>query len=118
MSEQVDITQLKVSRIKPCLFKSCASRSCALPGPCISLVLILGQVIFITLAEFGLGILLIYDIFLLGQGRAAHAFDLSIGLNPFTLNLVYITISIALIDLISGIRMYRYSLFDGMVVRI
>ena len=57
-----------------------------------------GLGIFFTLAEFGLGILLIYDIFLLRQGWVAHVFDLFIGLNSFTLNLVYKVISIVLID--------------------
>jgi len=84
--------------------------------------LILGESIFITLTGLGLGILLIYGIFLLGQGWIAHTFGLFIGLNPFTLNLVYIVLLVALfgclIGLIPGIRMYRYSLIDGMTVRI
>ena len=70
----------------------------------------------------GVGILLIYGIFLLGQGWIAHAFGLFIGLNPFTLNLVYIVLLVmlfgCLVGLIPGIRMYRYSLIDGMTVRI
>jgi len=84
--------------------------------------LTLGEAIFITLAGLGVGILLIYGIFLLGQGWIAHAFGLFIGLNPFTLNLVYIVLLVmlfgCLIGLIPGIRMYRYSLIDGMTVRI
>lgn len=84
--------------------------------------LILGEAIFITLAGIGLGILLIYSILLFGQGWIAHAFGLFIGLNPFTLSLVYIILLVALfgclIGLIPGIRMYRYSLIDGMTVRL
>ena len=84
--------------------------------------LILGEAIFITLAGLSFGILLIYGIFLLGQGWIAHVFGLFIGLNPLTLNLVYIILLVALfgclIGLIPGIRMYRYSLIDGMTVRI
>jgi len=84
--------------------------------------LLLGEAIFITLAGLGLSILLIYDMVLLGQGWVSHAFGLFIGLNPFTLNLVYMVLLIALfgclIGLIPGMRRYRYSLIDGMTVRI
>jgi len=63
-----------------------------------------------------------YVIFLLGQGWIAHAFGRFVGLNPFTLNLVYIVLLImlfgCLIARIPGIRRIRYSLKNGMNVGI
>ena len=86
------------------------------------LALIMGGAILVRLVDSGLGILPIYVIFLLGQDWIAHALGLCIDLNPFTLSLVYIVLMIALfgclIDLVPGIRRYRYSLIDGVTVRI
>ncbi|MDH3762178.1 MAG: ABC transporter permease [Gammaproteobacteria bacterium] len=84
--------------------------------------LILGEAIAITLSGIGLGILLVCAIFMLGQGWIASRFGLFIELNLLTPNLVYglllITLTGCLIGLIPGIRMYRYSLVDGMTIRI
>ena len=84
--------------------------------------LILGEAIAITLSGIGLGILLVCGIFMLGQGWIASRFGLFIELNLLTPNLVYglllITLTGCLIGLIPGIRMYRYSLVDGMTIRV
>jgi putative ABC transport system permease protein len=84
--------------------------------------LILGEAMCITLAGISLGIATIYSIFLLGQDWIARTFGLFIELNLFTPNLVYIVLLIVLfgclVGLIPGIRMYRYSLVDGMTVRV
>ena len=84
--------------------------------------LILGEAIAITLSGIGLGIMLIYVIFMLGQGWIASRFGLFIELNLLTPNLVYGVLLIALIGcligLIPGLRMYRYSLADGMTIRV
>lgn len=84
--------------------------------------LILGEAIAITLSGIGLGILLVCAIFMLGQGWIASRFGLFIELNLLTPNLVYglllITLIGCLIGLIPGIRMYRYSLVDGMTIRV
>jgi len=84
--------------------------------------LILGEAIAITLSGIGLGILLVCGIFMLGQGWIASRFGLFIELNLLTPNLVYglllITLIGCLIGLIPGIRMYRYSLVDGMTIRV
>lgn len=84
--------------------------------------LILGEAIAITLSGIGLGILLVCGIFMLGQGWIASRFGLFIELNLLTPNLVYglllITLISCLIGLIPGIRMYRYSLVDGMTIRV
>jgi len=83
--------------------------------------LILGEALFITIAGLGLGILLVYSIFVIGQGWIAQTFGLFMNLNLFTLNLVYMVLLVVLfgglIGLIPGIRMYRYSLIDGMTIR-
>ncbi|UCH40554.1 MAG: ABC transporter permease [Gammaproteobacteria bacterium] len=84
--------------------------------------LILGEAIAITLAGIGLGVLLVYTLFLLGQDWIARSFGLFVELNLLTPSLVYVVIAVALlgclIGLIPGIRMYRYSLVDGMTVRV
>jgi putative ABC transport system permease protein len=65
---------------------------------------------------------LVCGIFMLGQGWIASRFGLFIELNLLTPNLVYglllITLISCLIGLIPGIRMYRYSLVDGMTIRV
>jgi putative ABC transport system permease protein len=84
--------------------------------------LILGEAIVITLAGLGLGIALISGIFLLGQDWIAREFGLFVELNLLTPGLVYVVMAVALagslIGLIPGLRMYRYSLADGMTVRV
>lgn len=84
--------------------------------------LILGEAIAITLSGIGLGILLVCGLFMLGQGWIASRFGLFIELNLLTPNLVYglllITLIGCLIGLIPGIRMYRYSLIDGMTIHV
>lgn len=84
--------------------------------------LILGEAIAITLAGIGLGIGLVYGALLLGQDLIARSLGLFVELNLLTPSLVYVVISVALlgclVGLIPGIRMYRYSLVDGMTVRV
>jgi putative ABC transport system permease protein len=86
------------------------------------LTLILGEAIMITLAGIGLGILLVSGMFLLGQDWIAREFGLFVELDLLTPNLVYVVMAVAalggLIGLIPGIRMYRYSLVDGMTIRV
>ena len=84
--------------------------------------LILGEAIFITLSGIVLGIALISGVLVFGQGWIASEFGLFIGLNMLSPNLVHVVLLVALfgclIGLIPGIRMYRYSLIDGMTVRV
>lgn len=84
--------------------------------------LILGEAIFITLTGIVLGIMLVFSMIAFGQGWIASEFGLYIGLKLFSLNQVYIVLLVALfgclIGLIPGIRMYRYSLIDGMTIRV
>ena len=91
----------------------------ARPGHIFALVL--GEAIAFTLSGLGLGILLVCSIFMLGQGWIASRFGLFIELNLLTPNLVYgvlFALTGCLIGLIPSIRMYRYSLIDGMTIRV
>ncbi|MCP5089797.1 MAG: ABC transporter permease, partial [Gammaproteobacteria bacterium] len=92
----------------------------ARPGHVFSLIL--GEAIFITLTGIGLGIMLVFSMIVFGQGWIASEFGLYIGLKLFSLNQVYVILLVALfgclIGLIPGIRMYRYSLIDGMTIRV
>ena len=57
-----------------------------------------------------------------GRDSIAQAFGLFVELNLFTPGTVYVVVAVALlgclIGLVPGIRMYRYSLADGMTVRV
>ncbi|MCP4389817.1 MAG: FtsX-like permease family protein [Gammaproteobacteria bacterium] len=92
----------------------------ARPGHVFSLIL--GEAIFITLTGIVLGIMLVFSMIVFGQGWIASEFGLYIGLKLFSLNQVYVILLVALfgclIGLIPGIRMYRYSLIDGMTIRV
>ncbi|MGI9317743.1 MAG: hypothetical protein ACR2QW_10450 [bacterium] len=81
--------------------------------------LILGEAILITSIGILLGIAFVYGILLFGQGWIASDFGLHLGLKLFSANQVYVVSLVALFGcLIPGIRMYRYSLLDGMTVRV
>ena len=84
--------------------------------------LIPGEAICVTLAGIVLGIGLVSVIFMFGQSWIAGHFGLYIELKLLTPSLVYVVGAVAgcgcLIGLIPGIRMYRYSLVDGMSVRV
>ena len=84
--------------------------------------LILGEAVFITITGLVLGVALVYGILLSGQGWIASEFGLYVSLKLFSPNQVYILLLVALfgclVGLIPGIRMYRYSLIDGMTVRV
>lgn len=86
------------------------------------LSLMLGEAVAITLTGTLTGILLVTGIFLLGQDWVARSFGLFIELNLLTPNLVYVVITVTLlgflIGLIPAMRMYRYSLSDGMTIRV
>ena len=73
-------------------------------------------------ADIGLGIALVYAILLPGQDWIASEFGLFVELNLLNQNGVYVVLLVALfgclVGLIPGIRMHRYSLADGMTVRV
>jgi putative ABC transport system permease protein len=84
--------------------------------------LIVGEAVCITLAGTALGVGLVWAMFLFGQGFLASEFGLYIELNLITVKLVFLVVAVALsgglIGLFPALRMYRYSLADGMVVRV
>lgn len=69
-----------------------------------------------------LRIMLVFSMIAFGQGWIASKFGLYIGMKLFSLSQVYIVLLVALfgclVGLIPGIRMYRYSLIDGMTIRV
>ena len=84
--------------------------------------LIPGEAMVITLAGIGPGVALVAAAVVLASDWLARAFGLSIELNLWTPELVYVVITVTLfggpIGPIPGIRTYRYSLADGMTVRV
>jgi len=84
--------------------------------------LIISEAVFITLAGILLGGALVSAIMLFGQNWIAQQLGLFVTLNWFTSNQLVILSLVALlgflIGLIPGIRIYRYSLIDGMTVRV
>jgi len=84
--------------------------------------LIVGEAVCITLAGTALGVGLVWAMFLFGQGFLASEFGLYIELNLITVKLVFLVVAVALsgglIGLFPALRMYRYSLADGMAVRV
>ena len=84
--------------------------------------LIVGEALAITLAGISLGIGLVAAAVALARDWIANSFGLFIELNLLTPELVYVVIAVmlvgGLIGVIPGVRMYRYSLADGMTVRV
>ena len=83
-------------------------------APLYVFALILGEALTITLSNIGRDIMLVYGIFIPGQGWIASSFGLFIELNLFTPNLVYGVLLIVVIGMFYGKPMYRYSLTDAL----
>jgi putative ABC transport system permease protein len=84
--------------------------------------LIMGESVFLTLSAIGLGFVMVYGLMVLLQPWFESAFGLYVVINwPNTTELMLLMI-IALcsfvVGLIPGIRIYRYSLADGMAIRV
>ncbi len=86
------------------------------------LTLILGEAAAITSAGVLLGIALVECILILGRDWIARQFGLYPGLDLFSAQTGYIILAVTLfgclVGLIPALRIYRYSLADGMTVRI
>jgi len=85
-------------------------------------VLIMGESVFLTLLAIGLGFSMVYGLMVLLQPWLESAFGLYVPINwPNTTELMLLMI-IALcgfvVGLIPGIRIYRYSLADGMTIKV
>ncbi len=84
--------------------------------------LILGESALLTLAGVVLGVGLLYGLLLVGQPLILSRFGLFIaigGLSPYEVILMGIVcLAGGLVGIIPGIQIYRYSLADGMTIRI
>jgi putative ABC transport system permease protein len=84
--------------------------------------MIVGEAAFVTTAGVTLGLVILYGLLLLAQPVIGSYFGLfiHIGTPSFTETMVILTMCLAgvLIGFIPGYRIYRYSLADGMTVRV
>lgn len=85
-------------------------------------ILIMGEAVFLTLCAIVLGVALVYTLIILLQPWLESAYGLHIMFswpNMYELKLLtVIALCAFVVGLIPGIRIYRYSLTDGMTVRI
>jgi putative ABC transport system permease protein len=84
--------------------------------------LIVGESALLTLTGVAIGISLLYGLLLVSQPWILTKFGIFIsigGLSPYELSLiVIICLAGIVIGIIPGYRIYRYSLADGMTIRI
>ena len=110
------MTSMNERRREMAILRSVGAR----PGQVLALML--GEALCITLAGILLGIALVYGSIMLGQGWMAREFGLFIPLQWLSPGQIGILLLVALsgviIGLIPGIRVYRYSLSDGISVRV
>lgn len=84
--------------------------------------LIVGESVLLTIAGVILGVGLLYGLLLIGQPLILSRFGLSIAVGSFSsyeaMLMGFVCLAGALVGIIPGIRIYRYSLADGMTIRI
>jgi putative ABC transport system permease protein len=110
------MTSLNERRREMAILRSVGAR------PAHVFVLIMGEAVFLTLLAIGLGFAMVYGLMILMQPWLESAFGLYVVISwPNSTELTLLMI-IALcgfvVGLIPGIRIYRYSLADGMTIRI
>jgi putative ABC transport system permease protein len=110
------MTSLNERRREMAILRSVGAR------PAHVFVLIMGEAVFLTLLAIGLGVAMVYGLMVLMQPWLESAFGLYVVISwPNTTELMLLMI-IALcgfvVGLIPGIRIYRYSLADGMTIRV
>jgi len=110
------MTSLNERRREMAILRSVGAR------PAHVFILIMGEAVFLTLLAIGLGVAMVYGLMVLMQPWLESAFGLYVVISwPNTTELMLLMI-IALcglvVGLIPGIRIYRYSLADGMTIRI
>jgi len=110
------MTSLNERRREMAILRSVGAR------PAHVFVLIMGEAVFLTLLAIGLGFAMVYGLMVLLQPWLESAFGLYVAISwPNTTELMLLMI-IALcgfvVGLIPGIRIYRYSLADGMTIRV
>ena len=110
------MTSLNERRREMAILRSVGAR------PAHVFVLIMGEAVFLTLLAIGLGVAMVYGLMLLLQPWLESMYGLYVVISwPNTTELMLLMI-IALcgfvVGLIPGIRIYRYSLADGMTIRV
>jgi putative ABC transport system permease protein len=110
------MTSLNERRREMAILRSVGAR------PAHVFILIMGEAVFLTLLAIGLGVAMVYGLMVLMQPWLESSFGLYVVISwPNTTELMLLMI-IALcgfvVGLIPGIRIYRYSLADGMTIRV
>ena len=110
------MTSLNERRREMAILRSVGAR------PAHVFILIMGEAVFLTLLAIGLGVAMVYGLMVLMQPWLESTFGLYVVISwPNTTELMLLMI-IALcglvVGLIPGIRIYRYSLADGMTIRV
>ena len=92
----------------------------ARPGHVFALAL--GEAAFITLAGILLGVASVEGVLVFGQEWFGHRFGLNVRLDLLSAHTVYLLSIVATVGCMAGLipalRLYRYSLIDGMTVRV
>ena len=85
-------------------------------------VLIMGEAVFLTLLAIGLGVAMVYGLMVLMQPWLESMYGLYIVITwPSATELMLLAMIAVcgfIVGLIPGIRIYRYSLADGMTIKV
>jgi len=110
------MTSLNERRREMAILRSVGAR------PAHVFVLIMGEAVFLTLLAIGLGVALVYGLMILLQPWLESMYGVYVVITwPGVTELSLLAIIAAcgfIIGLIPGIRIYRYSLADGMTIRV
>ena len=109
------MTSLNERRREMAILRSVGAR------PAHVFVLIMGEAVFLTLMAIGLGVALVYGLMILLQPWLESMYGLYLVIawpnNTELMLLAVIALCGFVVGLIPGIRIYRYSLADGMTIR-
>jgi putative ABC transport system permease protein len=110
------MTSLNERRREMAILRSVGAR------PAHVFVLIMGEAVFLTVLAIGLGVAMVYGLMVLLQPWLESTFGLYVAISwPNTTELMLLMIIAVcgfVVGLIPGIRIYRYSLADGMTIRV
>jgi putative ABC transport system permease protein len=110
------MTSLNERRREMAILRSVGAR------PAHVFVLIMGEAIFLTVLAIGVGVIMVYGMMVLMQPwlESAHGLYVVITWPSVTELMLLAIIGVCgfIVGLIPGIRIYRYSLTDGMTIRV
>jgi putative ABC transport system permease protein len=110
------MTSLNERRREMAILRSVGAR------PAHVFVLIMGEAVFLTLLAIGIGVAMVYALVVVLQPWLVSAYGLYVAITwPSATELLLLALVAAcgfVVGLIPGIRIYRYSLADGMTIRI